>query len=399
MSEAGPLLVRGGRALIGDEWREPCDVRIENGRIAALGSDLPIAGAGVIDADGLEVAPGLVDLHVHGAGGAMFEDGRAEAVRHSRAAVAANGTTAILATLAALAPEDLERAVAAIATGSDGGGARVLGIHLEGPFLNPRRAGAQQSDWMRAPDIGEVDRLQARCGGLVRHVTVAPELPGALPFIAALRQRSITVSLGHSEASAEVVEAAIAAGATHVTHLFNAMPPLHHRAVGLAGVGLSDDRLAVELIADGVHVDRRALALAVRAKPAARWLLVSDGVAAVGCSPGPIRMFGADCVIGDAVRLAGDGRLAGSCLTLAAAVRNLRAWLPALPPAAVLDAASRHPAASIGRGAECGALAVGRGADLVVLSPTGDLRVVVIAGQVIPETALPTAGATDPGAN
>jgi N-acetylglucosamine-6-phosphate deacetylase len=397
MIDAGELLLCGGRALVGDEWREPCDVRVADGRIAALGADLPTDGASVIDAAGLEVVPGLVDLHVHGAGGAMFEDGRTDAVHHIRAALAANGTTAILATLAALAPADLERAVAAIATGGDGGGARVLGIHLEGPFLNPRRAGAQRSAWMRAPDIDEVDRLQACCGGLIRHVTVAPELPGALPFIAALRQRSITASLGHSEASAEVVEAAIEAGATHVTHLFNAMAPLHHRAVGLAGVALSDDRLAVELIADGVHVDRRALALAVRAKPPAGWLLVSDGVAAVGCPPGPIRLFGADCVIDDAVRLAGDGRLAGSCLTLAAAVRNLRAWLPALPPAAVFDAASRHPAASIGRGAECGALAVGRAADLVVLGPIGEVRAVVLAGQLIADAgARPAPSATGP---
>lgn len=386
MTAAGALLLRGGRALVGDEWREPCDVRVAGGRIAALGAALPAGDAQVFDARGLEIAPGFVDLHVHGAGGALFEDGRPDHVRQIRGALAAAGTTALLATLAALPPDDLERAVAAIAAGGDQPGARLLGIHLEGPFLNPRRAGAQQGDWMRPPDVDEVDRLQARCGGMIRHVTVAPELPGALPFIAALRQRHIIVSLGHSEASAEVVDAAIAAGATHVTHLFNAMAPLHHRDVGLAGVALSDDRLAVELIADGVHVDRRVLALAVRAKRPGGWVLVSDGVAA-GCPAGPTRLFGAECVIGDAVRMAGDGRLAGSCLTLVAAVRNLRSWLPALPAATVLGAASRHPAASIGRAAECGAVAVGRSADLVVLGPGGELRAVLVAGHVIPEIA------------
>ena len=385
MTDAGALLLRGGRALVGDDWREPYDVRIAGGRIAALGAGLPRDGAQVFEAAGLEIVPGFVDLHVHGAGGALFEDGRPDHVRHIRASLAVDGTTAILATLAALAPDDLERAVVAIAAGGDLPGARLLGIHLEGPFLNPRRAGAQPAEWMRPPDIDEVDRLQARCGGLVRHLTVAPELEGALPFIAALRQRGITVSLGHSEASAGQVEAAIAAGATHVTHLFNAMGPLHHRAVGLAGVGLSDDRLSVELIADGVHVDRRALALAVRAKPSGGWLLVSDGVAA-GCPPGPIRLFGADCAIGDAVRIAGDGRLAGSCLTLTAAVRNLRAWLPGLAPAAVLDAASRHPAASIGCGDQCGMLAVGRAADLLLLDPSGGLRAVLVDGGLFPDT-------------
>ena len=378
------LLLRGGRALVGDDWRQPCDVRVAGGRVAAIGADLPHDGAQVFHAAGLEIVPGFVDLHVHGAGGAMFEDGRPDHVRHIRAAVAVDGTTAILATLAALAPDDLERAVAAIAAGNDIWGARLLGIHLEGPFLNPRRAGAQQAEWMRPPDVDEVDRLQVRCGGLIRHVTVAPELDGALPFIAALRQRGITVSLGHSEASADEVEAAIAAGATHVTHLFNAMAPFHHRAVGLAGVALSDDRLAVEVIADGVHVDRRALGLAMRAKPSGGWLLVSDGVAA-GCRPGPVHLFGADCVIGDAVRIASDGRLAGSCLSLTAAVRNLRAWFPAVEPAAVLDAASRHPAASIGRVDDCGVLAVGRAADLAVLDPAGGLRAVVVEGELFPE--------------
>lgn len=385
MSEAsGGLLLRGGRVLAGGAWRDPCDVHVAGGVAAAIGEGLRAAGAAVLEAGGLELVPGFVDLHVHGAGGAMFEDGRREAVRQVRSTLAAHGTTALLATLAALPAGELLRAVGAIADDADAdSGARLLGIHLEGPFLNPRRAGAQRPDWMRAPSLDEVDRLQARAGGRIRLVTVAPELPGALPFIAALRQRGIAVALGHSEAGAEVVDAAIAAGATQVTHLFNAMPSLHHRGVGLAGVALSDDRLAVELIADGVHVDRRALAIATRAKRPGAWLLVSDGVAAVGLAPGRLRLFGADCILGDAVRLAGDGRLAGSRLTLAAAVRNLRAWLPSLPPAAVIDAATRHPAAAIGCGGVCGDVAVGRTADLVALAADGAVRWVLIGGRLI----------------
>ena len=203
-------------------------------------------------------------------------------------------------------------------------GTRLLGIHLEGPFLNPRRGGAQRTEWMRAPSIDELDHLQEAAAGNIRLLTAGARAPRRDRAHPSRAPRGIAVALGHSEASAEQVEAAIAAGATHVTHCFNAMAPLHHRDVGLVGMALTDDRLRIELIADGVHVERRALALAVRSKPAGGWILVSDGVAAVGQPPGPLRLFGAECVASDAVRQADSGRLAGSCLTLVEAVRNLR---------------------------------------------------------------------------
>ncbi|HSQ01340.1 MAG TPA: N-acetylglucosamine-6-phosphate deacetylase, partial [Candidatus Dormibacteraeota bacterium] len=300
------------------------------------------------------------------------------------ATLAAHGTTALLATIAALPAEPLRRAVATVAAAmGEANGARLLGIHLEGPFLNPRRGGAQRTAWMRAPSIDELDRLQEAAAGTIRLLTLAPELPGALELIRHARRRGITVALGHSEASADEVAAAITAGATHVTHCFNAMAPLHHREVGLLGMALIDDRLRIELIADGVHVERRALALAVRSKPAGSWILVSDGVAAVGQPPGPLRLFGAECVASDAVRQADGGRLAGSCLTLAEAVRNLRRWLANVADATILEAASRHPAAAIGCDDRCGRLIVGRPADLVVLDREWRLARVLVAGQAL----------------
>jgi N-acetylglucosamine-6-phosphate deacetylase len=148
-------------------------------------------------------------------------------------------------------------------------------------------------------------------------------------------------------------------------------------------MALADDRLRIELIADGVHVERRALALALRAKAATEWILVSDGVAAVGHEPGPLRLFGTDCVAGDAVRLAADGRLAGSCLTLAQAVRNLRRWFPELSSEAILDAASVVPAASIGCAEWAGRVAVGSRADLVLLDAEWNLAAVIRAGEAL----------------
>jgi len=385
---AGALLVRGGAVLSTDGWRAPCDIRVVAGRVVELGAALAADGAREIDASRLRIVPGFVDLHVHGAGGGMFEDGDAEAVRRIVHTLARLGTTALLATIGALPVEPLRQAVenaAAAMRWSDG--ARILGIHLEGPFLNPARAGAQQADWMRLPSLAELDDLQRRAGGAIRLVTLAPELPGGLELIAALRRRGIHVGLGHSEASAAQVEAAIAAGATHVTHLFNAMGALHHRAPGLPGVALTADHLAVELIADGAHVDRRVVDLVWRCKPAGRVLLVSDGVAAVGGAAGPLTLFGAACVAGDAVRRRDGGQLAGSCTTLATAVRNVAAWCPHLRLEDVVCAATAWPARSLGLETSAGTIAPGSVADLVLLDQQLGVRGVVCRGE-----ALGTAG-------
>ncbi|MDX2169816.1 MAG: amidohydrolase family protein, partial [Deltaproteobacteria bacterium] len=242
---ARPQLLRGGAVLGADGWRDACDVRLEGDRIAAIGPELSGDGCDLIEAGGRLVAPGFVDLHLHGAAGAMFEDADAAGTRRIVDALPRLGTTALLATIGALPPEVLPRAVErAAAAMRFSSGARVLGIHLEGPFLNPARAGAQHPDWMRPPSFEEFDHLQRCARGGIRLVTLAPELPNALELVAALRRRGVYVGLGHSQASAEQVEAAIAGGATHVTHLFNAMGGLHHRAPGLPGVALTADDVA-----------------------------------------------------------------------------------------------------------------------------------------------------------
>jgi N-acetylglucosamine-6-phosphate deacetylase len=376
------VVIRGGAVVTPGGVRRPCDVRIEADRIAAIGPALP--GDEVIDAQGHLIAPGFLDLQIHGAGGAMFEDGDVEGNERILAVLARSGTTGLLATVATLPPDRLISAVEAIAAcAGRRTGARVVGIHMEGPHLNPRWGGAQNPSWMRPPSIEEFDDLQRRSGGLIRLVTVAPETPGCLSFITALRERSVRVAIGHSAATEEEMESAVAAGATHVTHLFNAMPPLHHRRAGVLGTALTDDRLSVELICDGHHVGRRAIEIALRCKGADRVVLVSDGVGALGLREGEIDLFGSRCAIrAGAVRREADGVLAGSCLTLARAVQNLREWLPSWPLHDLLPLASRAPARAAGLLAD-GIIEPGRRADLVVLDRSLEVVATVCGGQTV----------------
>ncbi len=385
MERAAPAtLVRGASVVTADGIVSGCDLRIERGAIAEIGPRLADQGATRVEAGGRLLAAGLIDCHLHGAGGAMFEDGTQVAVETVLGLLPRFGTTGVVATVATLPPERLRRAVETIA-GSRGStcGARVIGIHLEGPYLNPRRCGAQEAAWMRAPSIAELDALQERAGGLIRLVTVAPELPGALAFVAAARARGVRIAIGHTEADEAQMSAAIAAGATHVTHLYNAMAPFHHRAVGPLGVALTDDSLSVELICDGHHLHRRAIDIALRCKPRDRVVLVSDG-AAVGVAEGEVSMFGAPCRIdGGAVRRAEGGQLAGSCLSLDAALRNMRAWHPGISVPQLLSMASAAPAQAVGVEGTYGRIAVGGPADLMLLDSDWQVKATWVGGRLV----------------
>jgi N-acetylglucosamine-6-phosphate deacetylase len=378
------LLLKNGRVLLGSAIRPGTDVLVERGLIRRIGSDLQASGADVIDASGKLVAPGFIDLHIHGAAGAMCESGDEAQVRTISATLATFGVTAFLATIATLPPDALRNAVGAVARviGSESG-ARILGIHLEGPYLSPLRPGAQAVPFMRAPAIEEIDTLQEIAGGRIRLVTLAPEIDGALDLIAGLRQRGIRVAAGHSNATTEEMIAGIRGGASHVTHLFNAMRELHHREPGPIGVGLTEDDASVELICDGHHLHPRVVDLVFRCKPDGKAVLVSDAVAALGLPAGPSEMFGVACIIRDgAVRLRDGGNLAGSCLSLDLAVRNVRRWLPGLSLERILGAATSAPAAVIGE-TRVGKIAEGNEADIVILDGALQVVTTVVAGKVV----------------
>jgi N-acetylglucosamine-6-phosphate deacetylase len=367
------LIIRGATALRAGRWVDE-SVAMRDGRLVE-----PSEGADVvIDAAGLLVAPGLIDLQCNGGLGIDLAS-EPEQLWDLATVLPRWGVTAWLPTIVTSPPRVAERALAALASGQPAAwtGAVPLGLHLEGPFLAPAKRGAHDPTHLTSPDLEAIGRWSRDAG--VTLVTLAPELAGARAVVQALVDRGVIVSLGHSAASAAQARDAVDWGARWVTHLFNAMAPLHHREPGLAGVALTDERLHVGLIADGVHVAPAMVAVAQRAL-GPRLTLVTDAVAALGMPPSRLTLGRAEVTVGDdGVRLA-DGTLAGSALSLDQAVRNLVAFT-GCPTETALHAASAAAAELLGDTAR-GTLAPGARADLVVL--TRDLEVVmtVVAGRI-----------------
>jgi N-acetylglucosamine-6-phosphate deacetylase len=388
-----PLLVAGATVVAADGVWSPGWLAAAGGRIQALGpGEAPggvrteIGALGVVvDGRGGVLMPGFIDVHVHGGDGADAMDADADGLRRMARFHAAHGVTALLPTTWAAPPAAILAAVEAVAEalGPVDGGATIVGAHLEGPWINPARAGAQDPAGIRLPDLEEARRLLAAGGGVVRLVALAPELAGAGALIGELVGRGVTVAAGHTEAGWDEMVAAVAAGLRHVTHTFNAMAGFGHREPGTAGAALALPELRCELIADGHHVHPGAMAVLARAKGPGGVVLVSDAVRAAGRPEGEVDLGGrtAQHCCG-AVRLA-DGRLAGSVLTLDVALRRFAAatgwgW-PDLARAAAGNAADALGLSSKGR------LAAGADADLVLLGDggAGDVRLTVAEGRIV----------------
>jgi N-acetylglucosamine-6-phosphate deacetylase len=365
----GRLLLRGAELLDPEaDAPGPGSLLVAEGRIAArLPADAPPPpDARCVELVGLALAPGFLDLHHHGRVIFSDADGLAQALVHDAAELVRHGTTGFLATTVSIPSGDLPALVGRLAelvASGAGAGARTLGIHLEGPWINPDAAGAHAPRSLRPYEPSEGEEIWARGDGSIRMVTLAPELAGAGRLLERLGQLGIVASLGHSIASAEIVTRSVTQGARHVTHLFNAMAPLHHREPGLAGAALVDDRLSCDLICDGVHVDGRMLALAARAKRD-RLVLITDRLDPPAGAGGPLAS-GRLRDDGVALRLE-DGRLAGSRLDLGRALANARA-LAGMTRLEAVAACTLRPARVLGIESECGSLRPGARADLAVL--------------------------------
>ncbi len=359
-------------------------VTITDGVITDVGSGPPSRQPDITLPDGV-LLPGFVDLQVNGYFGVEFQTAAADGWELVAGRLPSTGTTAFLPTLITAPVDQLADALRAgrrIVAGLPAGGARVLGVHMEGPFISPARRGAHNEAWIIDPSEAAVDALVAAGDGLLRLVTLAPERPGALAAVSRLTDAGVLVSVGHSDATAAQVAAAAGRGARMVTHLFNAQRPLGHREPGVVGQGLTDSRLTSGLIVDLHHVAGPVCGLAFAAAPG-RIALVTDAAAPAGMPPGEYLLGGEPCTLGadsGEPPVRPDGTIAGSSLRMDLAVANAVGCGISL--AAAVAAATRIPADLIGR-PDLGRIAPGAAADLVWLSPALTTRATWVGGRLV----------------
>ncbi|PZE69596.1 N-acetylglucosamine-6-phosphate deacetylase [Curtobacterium sp. MCBD17_021] len=367
--EARTTLVRAARLVdvagsVADGW-----VLVGGDTILQVGSGAAPAADEVVDLGDATLTPGSIDLHGHGGATEAYEDDsfaqalamhRAHGTTRSVLSLVANPVPALVASLAQV------RAVMATDP-------LVLGVHLEGPFLSPHNKGAHNEDHLIAPTPADVDTLLEAGEGVLRQITIAPELPGALDAVRRFAAAGVTVAVGHTVGTVDQTRAAFDAGATVLTHAFNAMPGLHHRAPGPIGAAVSDDRVTLELILDAVHVHPLVAETLFRAAPG-RVALITDAMGAAGAADGDYRLGSLDVTVTDGVaRVAGTDTIAGSTLTQDVALRNAVTLAGRSLPQAVA-ALTSIPAAALRLGDRLGRLAPGSAADLVALSPALEVR-------------------------
>jgi N-acetylglucosamine-6-phosphate deacetylase len=370
---ANRLSITGGAVVAPNQVIEDGIVLCEDGRIKAVGAANeiePESDSHIINAAGRIVMPGFIDTHFHGSGGDDVMANGAEGIRRISRALLKFGTTGYLATTIAARHEELMRAVedTIAAEERDALAAEILGLHIEGPYINVRFKGAQPEWGIRDPNFDECNQLLDAAAGRVKIMTIAPELPGGLEMIRMLKSAGVAASVGHSEADYDTALAAIEAGATRATHLFNAMSGVHHRKPGLAAACMNEPGICAEMICDGVHVNQRMVSLAWKAKGRDGMTLITDATAAQGVGDGvftlgdfQIQVRGPLCTLLDGVTIA------GSVLTMNRAVGNAIAFAGMN----LIDAAhtaSMMPARACGVADRKGSIEVGKDADLAILN-------------------------------
>lgn len=385
------MLIQNGMVFTGGTRFERTDIEICKdciSRLAVTADRESAASCGdIYDAAGCYVIPGLIDLHFHGCDGSDISDHREEGLARIAAYELQNGITAICPATMTLPEEELA-AVLSMAkayqnspSGYEMPGAELVGIHLEGPFLSKEKRGAQNSDYIQSPDAAFLNRLTKAAPGLVKLITVAPELPGADALISGAA-REFVISLGHSTADYQTARRAFTLGARHVTHLFNAMSPFAHRDTGIAGAAFDDQRVHVELICDGIHVSDSMIRAAFQLYTDDRILLISDSMRAAGMPDGSYTLGGQQVTVRGRLALLADGTIAGSVTNLMDCLRYAVKHA-GIPLESALKAATINPARELGLGEKYGQIAPGSYADLVILDADLTIRDILFRGRVL----------------
>lgn len=380
-------VIKNGTVITPFEMIKNGVVVFKSGKIIAVGREKEVKkpkNAKIIDASGRAVAPGFIDIHVHGGKGRDVMDASYEAINELAKFKASHGATAFLATTISAPHNELLNAAKVVKLSMKRGteGAEVLGIHLEGPYINPEKCGGQDPDYIRLPSVNEFEEISEASNHAVRLVTLAPEMDGAEKLIVMLRNSGITASIGHSNATYNEVADTIKYGISHVAHTFNTMRSFDHREPGVVGAVLIHNELTAELICDQLHVHSVAMKLLTRVKGPSRVVLVTDAIRAAGMPDGKYKLGKRDVIVKNGDSRLESGELAGSTLTMNGAVKNMVNLVGASLQEALMMA-TINPAKVVGVHDSKGSLERGKDADFVILDENLNVHLTILKGQVL----------------
>lgn len=371
------LVLRGGTVVLPNRTIEHGTILIEGQYISSI-SEGDIAGAESIDLGGMTVLPGFIDVHIHGAIGVDVMDATPQALHDVSEYLATQGVTGWLPTFVPASDENYASAVATIAESMNGSRARILGVHYEGPFVNSLQCGALHKEYFKTYSSPE-DLASLRLPeNAIRMITLAPEIDGGVELVRELKRRGWVISIGHTRADLKILDEACDAGAQHMTHFMNAMPPLHHRAPGPIAWGLAREDVTFDVIADGIHLDPFMLRLLLKMKCVAGITLISDAIAATGKGDGDYQIWGETITVNNGRTANASGSIAGSVISMLDAVRLMHSL--GVSYVELAQMASSNPARLLGIYDVCGSIEVGKRADLVALDQNGNVKLTILGG-------------------